>query len=108
MRRHANRIASACLADGWYIDCRATMPANDVLPILAIALGPADAASIQRGPIAIRLLNNHKAQRLPSGADRKQMHLTVLHIAYRNTHFIPHGCDGPCRGGRSIRVRVNE
>src|SRR5580692_4802544 len=97
MRRHADGIAPARFADRWHINRRTAMPANDVLPILAITLSATDAASIQRRPVTVRLLNDHEAQRLPTGANREQVHLAVLHFTHRDAHLVPHGINSPRR-----------
>src|SRR6476661_4852716 len=81
MRRHSDWIAASCFPDRRYINRRGAMPANDILPILAITLCSTDAASVQRRAIAIRLFDDHETQRLPSCADREQMHFAILHFA---------------------------
>src|SRR5690242_3690964 len=84
------------------------MPANDVLPVLAIAFGATDAARIQRSAISIRLFDDHEAQRLPSSADREQVHLAILHFADGNANLVPSRVNWACGRWRGIRASVNE
>src|SRR6185437_4128471 len=108
MRRHANRIATARLANRGYINRRGTMPANDILTVLAIALGATNAARVQRSAITIRLFDDHEAQRLPSSADREQVHLAILHFADGNAYFVGSRVNWACRRRRGICAGVNE
>src|SRR5258708_16160803 len=88
MRCHADRVAASLITNRRNVNRRSAMPANDVLPILAVAFRTADAASIQRHDPSVRLLDDHEPQRLVLGFDSVKMHGAVLHFANSHTHYI--------------------
>ena len=60
----SNGIAAALIADRRDINRGAAMTADDILAVLAIAFGAADAASIESSAVAIGFLDDHEAQSL--------------------------------------------
>ena len=63
-RCDSNGIAAALIADRRDINRGAAMTADDILAVLAIAFGAADAASIESSAVAIGFLDDHEAQSL--------------------------------------------
>src|ERR1700741_4815010 len=93
MGGYPDGIAAAFFADGGDVNRGAAMTANDVLPILAIALGAADLTGVQSRAPAVGLLDDHKAQTLPVHLQGEEMEVAVLYFAERNAHVIPYGGD---------------
>src|ERR1700686_629254 len=72
-RRDSNGIAATLIADRGDIDGGATMTADYVLAVLAIAFRATDAASIESGTVAIGFLDEHETQILIGDVDGEQM-----------------------------------
>src|SRR5258706_4009565 len=107
-RRYTNGIAAARFANGRHINRRAAVPADYVLAVLAVAFRTAYPACIQRRAVAIRLLDDHEAQRLTVDSHGEQMHVRVLNLAQRYAHFIAHRANRPRSRRRRICPRIDK
>src|SRR5882724_5841954 len=108
MRRNTDRVATPVISYRWHVDRRAAVPADDILPVLAIPFRAANPASVQRRAIAVRFLDDQKSHRLIPGVERVQVQSTVLNLTDRDAHFIAHCRNGPCRGWSGVRTRINK
>src|SRR5580700_4468180 len=89
MRGHTYGIAAAGLAYCWDVDGRATVAADYVLAVLAVAFGAANTAGVQRGAPAVRFLDDHETNRLAAAEiGREQVHAPVLHFADRDAYLV--------------------
>src|SRR5260370_25368639 len=88
VRRDANRIAAALLADRGHVNCRSAVAANDVLSVLAVAFRAADAAGIQRPAVTVPPLDDEEAQPLPSDLQREKMQTGIRNFPQPNAHFV--------------------
>ena len=80
VRWHADGIAPALISNRRHIDRRATVPADDVLSVLAIAFCATNPASVQSRAVTIRLLDNQEAHRLMAGSDVVEMQTSILNF----------------------------
>ena len=84
------------------------MPANHILPVLAIAFRAANPAGIQRDAPAIRLLDDHEPQGLAARIHGEKVHGSILHFANGHAHDVANGINRLSRWRRGICSRVNE
>src|SRR5689334_25326355 len=87
MRRKADRIAAASLAEGRNVDGGGTVAADNVLAVLAVVLGTADAAGVQGDAPAVWLLDDEEAERLAAVLGGKDVELAVLDLVEGNAEF---------------------